>query len=110
MLEHHVLHLVARVCLRLAPPLRAQRAVATLGGLLRPLSIGEARRVAARLEGRGTCLSRALTLAACVPGSEIVIGGARPEGARFGAHAWVEHQGEALSATLEGHEELARVR
>ncbi|WP_394848339.1 lasso peptide biosynthesis protein [Pendulispora brunnea] len=56
------------------------------------MSLSEARDAAAALDGAGTCLSRALTIAACLPCSEVVIG-VDPNGKTalpIFAHAWVE--------------------
>ena len=64
MLENYLLHALARVTLRVMTPLRAKRMVDAAGRALRALSPDEALRVASRLEGHGTCLSRSLTLAA----------------------------------------------
>jgi hypothetical protein len=47
-------------------------------------------RVAQQLGGRGTCLSQALTIAARLPGAQVVIGSDGSSAGVFGAHAWVE--------------------
>ncbi len=110
MLENHLLHVFARVAVRAATPLRAMRMVELAGGLLPPLSPLEALRVATELEGRGTCLSRSLAIAARLPFAEVVIGGSLAPGRPFAAHAWVEHEGEAISATHGHLHEIARLR
>jgi hypothetical protein len=97
---------VARVVLRVRPLPQARRVVQAAARFFRPLSDAEARDVARRLKRRGTCLSRALTIAARVPGAEIVIG--RNEGRRFSAHAWVERGDEVLTED-EAAVELARL-
>ena len=110
MLENYLLHALARVTLRVMTPLRAKRMVDAAGRALRALSPDEALRVASRLEGHGTCLSRSLTLAARLPCSEVVIGGSFAPGQRFAAHAWVERDGQAISATHGQHQEIARIK
>jgi hypothetical protein len=109
MLENLLLHVVARVAVRARTPLRAKRVVDAVGRLLPPLSLGEAMKAAQELEGSGTCLSRALTIAARLPGSQVVIGSdGRSEGA-FQAHAWVERDGTVISATPPARVEIARL-
>ena len=73
------LHGLARIALRVQSPLGARRTVAAVGGRLRAfLTLDEARAAARGLAGKGTCLSRALsTIAARLPGSEVVIGSTR---------------------------------
>jgi hypothetical protein len=110
MLENHLLHALARVALRVTTPLRAKRMVDTVGQLFRSLSSEEAARVASRLEGHGSCLSRSLTLASRLPDSEVVIGGSLAPGQRFSAHAWVERDGAAISATHGQLREIARIK
>ena len=97
--------------MRLGSPRSAHRVVRAVGRALPALDASEATRVAAGLAGRGTCLSRALALAARLPGAEVVIGARRPgvDGA-FTAHAWLERDGVALASDAEGHRELARLR
>ena len=107
---NQLLHLGARVALRVAAPLRAKRIVDAAGRFLRPLSSEEASRVASQLERRrGTCLSRSLAVAARLPSSEVVIGSAMVPGQPFSAHAWVECDGKAIGTTL-GQREIARFR
>ena len=110
MLENHLLHVFARVAVRAATPLRAMRMVELAGGFLPPLSPREALRVATALGGRGTCLSRSLAIAARLPFAEVVIGGSLAPGRPFAAHAWVEHEGEAISATHGHLHEIARLK
>ncbi len=109
MLENRLLHLVARVAVRVSSPLRARQVVADLGGLFPPLTLAEATQVAHRLEGAGTCLSRALTIAARLPGSQVVIGSDGPEAGSFWAHAWVERDGTVVSATPPSRVEITRL-
>jgi Transglutaminase-like superfamily len=112
MFANHLLHLVARISLRSqSSPNAAKRIVDAMGRLLPPLSVDEAIRVAYALEGAGTCLTRALTLAARLPGSSVVIGADGPGSAehRFAAHAWVETGGRVVSATAPSRHEIARL-
>ncbi len=110
MLENHLLHVLARVALRAATPLRAMRMVELAGAWLPPLSPDEALIVAKALEGRGTCLSQSLAIAARLPSAEVVIGGSRVAGHPFSAHAWVEREGEAISATHGRFHEITRIK
>ena len=113
---NRVLHLVARVALRAAPPIRAKRAVDLLAAALPPLtSTEDALRAYLALGAAGTCLSRALTIAARFPKSEVVIGlSTAPTPGPFAAHAWVEHGGETIDPRpdqrLEPRTEIARFR
>ena len=108
-LETRALHLLARAAVRLQPPLRAKRIVDTLGRVLRPLSgRDEARAHEVMLGLRGTCLTRALAIAARLPGASVVIEAGRRDA--FWAHAWVEYGGEPLAGPFDGEiHELARL-
>ncbi len=112
----HALHAVTRVALRLERPLLAKRVVDGIGGRLRPIvDVAEARRAARVLEAHGTCLSRALTLAARVPAAEVVFGveppvaGAPAQASLLKAHAWVELAREPLLEKSSAHQEIARL-
>jgi hypothetical protein len=109
--ENRLLHLVARVALRAAhAPARAKRIVDAVGRLLPPLTLGEAMVAAQELEGAGgTCLTRALTIAARLPRSDIVIGSDGPTEGSFSAHAWVERDGTVISASPPARVEIARL-
>lgn len=95
MLRAHVLHLVARVALRVASPVRAFRLVRR--ARTASLDARAARHVAAALHPSGTCLTRALTVAAMTPGARVALGasGLTPP---FAAHAWVDLNGQPLCA------------
>jgi hypothetical protein len=108
-IETRALHLVARLALLASTPLRAKRMVDALGRLLPPLSLGEAMRLAQTIEGTGTCLTRALAIAARLPGSEVVIGSDGASGRKFAAHAWVERDGTIVSASMPSRCEIARL-
>lgn len=98
MLWTHALHALARCALRLQTPRDARKTVLRVGQLLPPLNEAQLRRVARKLDPAGTCLSRALTLAARMKGSEVVIGvdPRRPTATPLFAHAWVEIDGRPL--------------
>jgi hypothetical protein len=61
------------------------------------------------MKHRGTCLSRAIAIAARAPDAELVIGVARPDGERFFAHAWLELEGESLDRSDVVVSEIARL-
>jgi hypothetical protein len=103
-------HLVARVALLTRPPLEAKRWVDAVGRWLPPLSPEGAMRVAQSLEGHGTCLTRALAVAARLPGSEVVLGSDGPARGSFTAHAWVECDGLLIGGLRSARYELARLR
>jgi len=106
----HALELVARVALRVAPPRRAKAAVDRAARYLGSRGgVPDARLGAAWLDRSGTCLSRALAVAACLPGSVVVIG-VDPGGARgLAAHAWVEIDGAPLRESDPDGEAIARL-
>jgi hypothetical protein len=104
----HVLHAVAYVSIRLLPPQRAHAFVVRAGSFLpQRRSVDAVRRAAGRLRS-GTCLSRALTISARAPGSEVVIGVGRPS--ELNAHAWVELDGVPLRPSDPRGAEIARLR
>ena len=94
----NALNLFAYLVLRASPPARAKIWVDRLGRMhLSVMGTKNAEQMMRRLNRRGTCLSRALAVAACLPGSEVVIGVARSSSPPievnsrdFAAHAWVE--------------------
>ena len=104
----HLLHAVAFVAVKVLSPREAHAVVVKVGSLLPQRRSPEAiRRAAIQLRG-GTCLSRALTVSARAPRSEVVIG-VQPPGA-FSAHAWVEMAGEPLRVEDPCGAEIARLR
>jgi hypothetical protein len=104
----HLLHVVAYVSIRLLPPRRAHAVVVRAGAFLpQRRSLAAVRRAASRLRS-GTCLSRALTVSARAPGSEVVIGVGRPS--ELNAHAWVELEGRPLRPDDPSGAEIARLR
>jgi hypothetical protein len=108
MLENLVLHAIAKLAVRTGSPLRAKRWVGAIGSLLPPLSIGEAMAVAQELGTSGTCLTQALTIAARLPRSVVVIGSEGPTESSFSAHAWVECDGTVVSAMPPARAEITR--
>ena len=110
MIADRLLHVVARVAVRTRPPLDAKRIVDAIGRLLPPLSPGNAMRVAQALEGRGTCLTRAIAVASRLPGAEVVLGTDGPRDGDFSAHAWVEYDGTLIGGAPVARHELVRLR
>jgi hypothetical protein len=93
-LRLHALHCLARVALRVRPPLQAKEWVDRAGGHLPSLrGVGGARAAVEALFPWGSCLTRAVTIAALLPGAEVVIGMDRWNSARATAHAWLEISG-----------------
>jgi hypothetical protein len=80
-----------------------------VGRRLPPLTVGEAMKAAQELEGVGSCLTRALTIAARLPGSQIVLGTDGPTEGVFRAHAWVEWNLVVISSTPPSRGEIARL-
>lgn len=99
-------HMLLHVC---APP----RTLYILRRLGRPFprlkTRGEHRRALSRLQGRGSCLSRALALAARSPNAQVVIGVHLRNGCEFEAHAWLEVQGAPLEPTDPRGQEIVRL-
>jgi hypothetical protein len=84
------------------PPLRAKAAVDWLARCIPPLASDEHARLALRELGTGgACLTRAATIAALLPGAELVIGVDSRRGAALRAHAWVAVHGEPLEPDLQ---------
>ena len=105
-----MVHAVARAALRLARPLIAKRIVDRVAQrVARQVERDVACMIAGALEPHGTCLSRALAVAALLPGAEVVIGVEPGASSRLFAHAWVEHSGRALRPTDIMGVEIARL-
>jgi hypothetical protein len=93
-LRLRVLHLLAQVALRACSPLGAKALVDYVGCRLMCLRGAEGAQAAVReLVAHGSCLSRALAVAAALPGAEVVIGVDPWRSARIFAHAWLEVDG-----------------
>ena len=90
------LHLIARVAVRVAPPVRATSLVAAAARLTPRLSQDAARHALDTLEGRGTCLSRALAVATRLDGAKIAVGVRYARGTPLRAHAWGVSSGRPL--------------
>jgi hypothetical protein len=108
------LHILARMALRLGSPLRAKALLDRLGRRFHGLSgAEEARAAVSELFPAGSCLSRAVTIAAVLRGSEVVIGVDVWSSARLSAHAWLEVDGVPVDtspgSTMENSHELARL-
>jgi hypothetical protein len=95
----NALHAMAYVALRVTSPMRAENWIARVATLLPRLSTVEAARaMMARLENRGTCLSRSVAVAARCADAHVVIGvvprsrqpRSGPMARSIDAHAWVE--------------------
>jgi hypothetical protein len=87
----HALHWLTRAALRVQPPIKAKRTVDMIAHRIGTLyGTARAHRALQALQGRGSCLSRALTVASLVHDAEVVIGINRLDSARACAHAWVE--------------------
>jgi hypothetical protein len=104
----HLLHVTARIAIRIWPPLTAKKRVDALGALFHPVTFTEAQTIMGRLRG-GTCLTRALVVAARLREAEVVIGAAPLRGERLRAHAWVETTSGCVG-TRDAGGELARLR
>jgi hypothetical protein len=112
--EARAIHLMVRAALRLTSAPRALRYVSRFARRLRPLEdLQQARRFQRALGRSGSCLSRALAVAARVPGAEVVIGVDPWGSSTTRAHAWVELDGERVDAgSIDsfGFGEMARLR
>jgi hypothetical protein len=110
MLVDDAIHAIVRVMLRVRSPERVHAWVTYVGSLLpQAHTETEVRRIERELGKRGTCLSRALTLAARAPDVEVVIGVTPRPGARLFAHAWAEIEGKPLDPMEVAGDEIARL-
>jgi Transglutaminase-like superfamily len=104
------LHAFARILLRFCSPRRAYTILARVGSLLPSYDErSDVLRAGARIQRRGTCLSRALTVAARSPEAEVVIGVAPRPGERLLAHAWLELAGVPLHESDVAGSEIVRL-
>ncbi len=108
------LHWFARAALRFRPPLRAKALVDRIGSRFPRLRGAEDARAAVReLSPGGSCLSRALTIAATLPGAEVVIGVDAWSAAQISAHAWLEIENVRVDTNpgsdIELPDEMARL-
>lgn len=110
MIADELLNLAARVLLRVCQPLTAHSALLEIGRYLpQRRTPGEVRKAALALRLRGTCLSRALTVAARAPHADVVIG-VRREHSSLLAHAWIELDDGPLFGSEPIGIEIARLR
>jgi hypothetical protein len=107
------LHWVARAALRVRPPLQAKAVVDRLASAFPRLGgVDDARAAVRELYPAGSCLSRALAVAAALPSAEVVIGVYPPSATRVVAHAWLEIDTVRIDTTLgdtQLPDELARL-
>jgi hypothetical protein len=102
--------MLAQGLLRVGSPIRTHQLLVRLGRLFPQLeTAADACRVARRLAGHGTCLSRALVIAARAPTADVVIGAAPAPNASILAHAWIEMGGVPIDAHEVAGEVLARL-
>jgi hypothetical protein len=105
-----VLHALARFLLRVCSPKHAHAILVRVGALFpRHVDRSDVLSAGTRVRGRGTCLSRALAVAARSPDAELVIGVAPRVGERLFAHAWVEVAGEPIDPTDVAGGEIVRL-
>jgi hypothetical protein len=102
---------LARGLLQTAPPMRVHALMLRVGAWLPPhLTPEEAQRAARSLGRRGSCLSRALAVAARAPAADVVIA-VEPRGAApLFAHAWVEMDGAPIDPAEVAGVVIARLR
>jgi len=105
------LHLLARVLLRVCSLPNTYTTLIRLGALFPPhRDRNRLLRASDRVRGRGTCLTRALAVAARAPAADVVIGIPPREDDRFVAHAWLELGGEPVDPAEVTGPEIARLR
>ena len=112
-LRLHGLHWLARMALRVRTPVAAKGLVDQIGRRLPELrGVEDAQAAVRALFPAGSCLSRALTIAATLPGAQVVIGVDAWNAAQISAHAWLEIDGVGVD-TRPGEmplpDELARL-
>jgi hypothetical protein len=104
------LHAVARLLLRLTSPQRAREILGHVGTFLPAHETrSDMLRAHARLQKRGTCLTRSLAVAARAPEVDLVIGITSGAGLGIRAHAWLELSGEPIDPSDVAGRELARI-
>jgi hypothetical protein len=110
----HGLHWLARIALRLRRPIRAKALIDQIGRSLPELhGVEDAQAAVRALFPSGSCLSRALTIAATLPGADVVIGVDAWNAVRISAHAWLEIDDvrvDTRPGETELPDELARLR
>ncbi len=108
---------LAQSLLRFLPPLRAHAVLLRVGALLPELrTADEVRRALSHISGHGTCLGRAMAVAARTPTADVVIGVDRhapeesPARRRLFAHAWIEMSGAPVDPLDAMGAPIARIR
>lgn len=96
-LRDSLVHAVAWILLRTCSPARTHILLLRIGAHLAPIdTVDEARRASRGIARRGTCLSRALAVAARAPTADVVIGVEPRQDAPLFAHAWLEMNGSPI--------------
>ena len=104
-----VLHGFVRASVRFQSPSASRTAFRRCSAYLPAVSDPKRVRLLVRiLASRGTCWTRALTLATVVPRSEVVIG-VNPADATMFAHAWVESPNRRVRRASLNVSEIARL-
>ena len=104
------LHALAWALLHMCSPARVHTVLLRVGHHLAPIETPkEARRVSVALARHGTCLSRALALAARTPTADVVIGVEPRKNAPLFAHAWVEMGGTPIDPADVAGDAIARL-
>jgi hypothetical protein len=102
---------LAHGLLRVLPPLRAHALLLRIGRRLPEIRTPEEARAASAKLGRlGSCLSRALTVAARAPTADVVIGVAPTGASPLFAHAWLEMSGHPVDPSDVAGAAIARLR
>ena len=96
-LQDSSVHIVARILLRTCSPARTHALLLRIGARLTPIdTVDEARRASRAIARHGTCLSRAVAVAARTPTADVVIGVEPRKDAPLFAHAWIEMNGSPI--------------
>jgi hypothetical protein len=107
----HSIHLAAWALLKTSSPARAHALILRIGGLFPRIAQREDVLRSLRTMGPyGSCLSRALAVAARTPNADVVIGVDHRKDRPLFAHAWVEMNGVAVDMTDVAGEVIARLR
>jgi hypothetical protein len=105
------IHASAWILLRTFSPARTHALLLRIGAHLEPIdTVDEARLVLRALLRHGTCLSRALAVAARTPTADVVIGVEPRKDAPLFAHAWVEMDGAPIDPSDVAGTVIARLR
>ena len=103
-------HALAWLLLRLCSPARTHAILLRVGAHLAPIDTpDEARRAWRAVARHGTCLSRALAIAARTPTADVVIGVEPRKDAPLFAHAWIEMNGSPIDPSEVAGTVIARL-